>query len=130
RTARTNGPGDEIMDGREPLKIAMMGSGGVGGYFGGRLAAAGCDVTFIARGAHLDAIRRNGLVIDSREAGRTTIRPAKATDDPASVGPVDYVIIGVKLWSTEEAGHAILPMIGPQTTVLSLQNGVECDDIL
>lgn len=108
----------------------MMGSGGVGGYFGGRLAASGCDVTFIARGAHLEAIRRDGLVIDSRDTVGTTIRPAQATEDPAAVGVVDYVIVAVKLWSTEEAGRAILPMVGPHTTVLSLQNGVECDDIL
>ena len=112
------------------MRIAMMGSGGVGGYFGGRLAAQGCDVTFIARGRHLDAIRTQGLRIDSRDMGDAVIRPANATDDPASVGPVDYVIIGVKLWDTADAGRAILPMVGPETTVLSLQNGVDCDDIL
>jgi 2-dehydropantoate 2-reductase len=112
------------------MRIAMMGSGGVGGYFGGRLAANGCDVTFIARGRHLEAIRQRGLRIDSRDLGDAVIHPAKATDDPATVGPVDYVIIGVKLWDTAEAGHAVMPMIGPDTTVLSLQNGIECDDIL
>lgn len=108
----------------------MMGSGGIGGYFGGRLAARGYDVTFIARGRHLDAIRARGLRIDSRDMGDALVRPARATDNPAEVGPVDYVIIGVKLWDTAEAGRAILPMLGPETTVLSLQNGVECDDIL
>lgn len=112
------------------MRIAMMGAGGIGGYFGGRLAAAGADVTFIARGAHLDAIRANGLAIRSRDCGDALIAPATATDDPASVGVVDYVILGVKLWDTEAAGHAIMPMVGPDTTVLSLQNGVAGDDIL
>lgn len=112
------------------MHVAMMGSGGVGGYFGGRLAASGCDVTFIARGRHLDAIKTRGLRIHSRDMGDTVIHPANATDDPADIGPVDYVIVGVKLWDTAAAGEAILPMVGPDTTVLSLQNGVECDDIL
>jgi 2-dehydropantoate 2-reductase len=113
-----------------PMKIAIMGSGGVGGYFGGRMAANGADVTFIARGAHLAAIRRDGLRIESRDLAGAVVNPAKATDDPASIGVADYVIVGVKLWATEEAGRAILPMVGPETTVLSLQNGVECDDVL
>ena len=108
----------------------MMGAGGVGGYFGGRMAASGCDVTFIARGRHLEAIRMNGLRIDSRDSGDAIIDPANATDDPADVGAVDYVIVGVKLWDTEAAGRAILPMVGSDTTVLSLQNGVECDETL
>jgi 2-dehydropantoate 2-reductase len=112
------------------MKIAMMGSGGVGGYFGGRMAAAGVGVTFIARGSHLEAIRRDGLKIESAERGDALVRPAQATDDPAEIGPVDCVVIGVKLWGTEEAGHAIAPLLGPDTMVLSLQNGVECDDIL
>ena len=112
------------------MRIAMMGSGGIGGYFGGRMAAAGADVTFIARGRHLDAIRNTGLKIDSAELGDTVIHPAQATDNPADVGPVDCVIMGVKLWDTAETGHAIAPMLGPDTTVLSLQNGVDGDDIL
>ncbi|MEE9570472.1 MAG: 2-dehydropantoate 2-reductase [Gammaproteobacteria bacterium] len=112
------------------MRIAMMGAGGVGGYFGGRLAASGCDVTFIARGRHLEALRKNGLRIDSRDIGDATIDPVEATDTPADVGVVDYVIVGVKLWDTEEVGRAILPMVGPDTTVLSLQNGVECDETL
>lgn len=112
------------------MRIAMMGSGGVGGYFGGRLAASGCDVTFIARGRHLEAIRERGLHIDSRDMGDATIYPAQATDDPSEVGEVDYVIIGVKLGGTAEAGEAVLPMLGPDTSVLSLQNGVEGDDVL
>ena len=112
------------------MRIAMMGSGGVGGYFGGRLAANGYDVTFIARGRHLAAIRDAGLRIDSRDMGDATIQPAQATDDPAKVGHVDYIVVGVKLWDTEQAGKAILPMIGPETAVISLQNGVDCDEIL
>jgi 2-dehydropantoate 2-reductase len=112
------------------MQIAMMGAGGVGGYFGGRLAASGCDVTFIARGRHLEALRNNGLRIDSRDIGDATIDPVEATDTPADVGVVDYVIVGVKLWDTEEVGRGILPMVGPDTTVLSLQNGVECDETL
>jgi 2-dehydropantoate 2-reductase len=112
------------------MRIAMMGAGGVGGYFGGRLAAGGFDVTFIARGRHLEAIRNNGLRIDSRDIGDAIIDPAVATDAPTDVGVVDYVIVGVKLWDTEDVGRAIAPMIAPDTTVLSLQNGVECDDTL
>ena len=108
----------------------MMGSGGIGGYFGGRMAAAGADVTFIARGRHLDAIRATGLKIDSPELGNAIIHPAQVTDNPADVGPVDCVIMGVKLWDTEETGRAIAPMLGPDTAVLSLQNGVDGDDIL
>ena len=112
------------------MRVAMMGSGGIGGYFGGRLAANGCDVTFIARGRHLEAIRDQGLRINSRDMGDAVIHPANTTDNPSDVGIVDYVIIGVKLWDTADAGQAILPMVGPKTTVLSLQNGVECDNIL
>ena len=112
------------------MRIAMMGSGGIGGYFGGRMAAAGADVTFIARGRHLAAMRANGLRLDSRDMGDEVINPVNATDDPASVAPVDYVIVGVKLWDTEDVGRAILPMLGPDTAVLSLQNGVDSDDIL
>lgn len=108
----------------------MMGSGGIGGYFGGRMAGAGADVAFIARGRHLAAIRKNGLRIESRDMGDAVIDPAQATDDPAAVGPVDYVIVGVKLWDTEDVGRSILPMLGPNTAILSLQNGVDCDDIL
>ena len=112
------------------MKIAMMGSGGVGGFFGGRLAKAGYDVTFIARGAHLAAMRDKGLTIESEAQGDIHIPKVKATDDPAQVGPVDLVILSVKLWDTESAAHAIKPMIGPATGVVSLQNGVIKDDIL
>ena len=112
------------------MKIAMMGSGGVGGFFGGRLAKAGYDVTFIARGAHLAALRDKGLTIESEAQGDIHVSKVKATDDPANVGPVDIVVLSVKLWDTESAAHAIKPMVGPATGVVSLQNGVIKDDIL
>jgi len=111
------------------MRFAMMGSGGVGGYFGGRLAASGHHVTFIARGAHLDAMKAEGLRIESG-LGDALIRPAEASADPASVGVVDCVVFAVKLWDTDAAGRAIAPLVGPETTVVSLQNGVECDDVL
>ena len=107
-------------------RFAIMGSGAVGGYFGGRLAAAGFDVAFIARGAHLAAIRARGLAIESA-LGDVRIDPAKATDTPAEVGPVDVVLFATKLWDTESAGAAYRPLIGPQTAVISLQNGVEAE---
>ena len=107
-------------------RFAIMGSGAVGGYFGGRLAAAGFDVVFIARGAHLAAIRARGLAIESA-LGDVRIDPAKATDSPAEVGPVDVVLFATKLWDTESAGAACRPLIGPRTAVISLQNGVEAE---
>lgn len=111
------------------MKIAVMGAGGVGGYFGARLAASGEDVAFIARGAHLDAIRKNGLRIDST-AAPCLIKPAKVTSDPAEIGPVDVVLFAVKLWDTESAGVACKPLIGPDTAVISLQNGVDAEGVL
>lgn len=112
------------------MKIAIMGSGGVGGFFGGRLAHAGYDVTFVARGAHLAEMRRNGLIIENREQGDIHVARVKATDDPAFIGPVDVVLIAVKLWDTESVARAVRPIVGPRTAVLSLQNGVIKDDIL
>ena len=112
------------------MKIAMMGSGGVGGFFGGRLAKAGCDVTFIARGAHLAALREQGLMLENEPQGNIHVPQVKATDDPAQVGPVDLVILSVKLWDTEAAAKQIAPMVGPDTAVLSLQNGVIKDEIM
>ena len=112
------------------MKIAMMGSGGVGGFFGGRLARAGCDVTFVARGAHLAAMRASGLTIENEPQGNLHIPDVKVTDDPASIGPVDLVILSVKLWDTEAAAKQIAPIVGPHTAVLSLQNGVIKDDIM
>ena len=108
----------------------MMGSGGVGGFFGGRLAHAGYDVSFVARGAHLAAMRERGLLIESRSHGDIHVPKVRATDDPASIGPVDLVILSVKLWDTESAIRQMRPMLTPGTAVLSLQNGVIKDDIL
>jgi 2-dehydropantoate 2-reductase len=112
------------------MKIAMMGSGGVGGFFGGRLVHAGYDVGFIARGAHLAAMRQRGLVVESAAHGDIRIPKVRATDDPASLGPVDFVILSVKLWDTEAAIQQMRPMLKAGTAVLSLQNGVIKDDIL
>lgn len=111
------------------MKIVLMGSGGVGGYFGARLAANGADVTFIARGEHLAAMRRDGLKVLSAN-GDLTVKPVKATDDPASVGHADLVMIAVKLWSTDDAARTIAPMMGPNSAVVSWQNGVVAEDIL
>jgi 2-dehydropantoate 2-reductase len=112
------------------MKIAMMGSGGVGGFFGGRLAHAGYDVSFIARGAHLAALRERGLVIENEAQGDIRVPRVRATDDPASLGPVDLVILSVKLWDTEAAARQIRLLLKPGTGVVSLQNGVTKDDIL
>lgn len=112
------------------MKIAVMGSGGLGGLYGGRLAHAGYDVSFIARGAHLAAMREHGLLIDNEPHATIQVPRVRATDDPAAVGVVDLVLIAVKLWDTESAVDAIRPMVGPQTTVMSLQNGVMKDDTL
>jgi len=112
------------------MKIAMMGSGGVGGFFGGRLAHAGYDVSFVARGAHLAAMRERGLTIENEPQGNIQVPRVRATDDPAAIGPVDIVVVSVKLWDTEKAARQIRPLLGPRTGVLSLQNGVVKDDIL
>lgn len=106
------------------MRIAVFGTGGAGGYFGARLARAGEDVTFIARGAHLEAIRERGLTVET-PAGEIVIRPARATDDPTKAGAVDVVLIGVKSWQVLDAARAIRPMVGPETFAVPLQNGVE-----
>jgi 2-dehydropantoate 2-reductase len=111
------------------MRIAALGAGAVGGYFGGRLAQAGHDVTFIARGAHLTAIRNAGLRVDSI-AGDFVVAPAQATDDPAGVGFVDFVILAVKTWQLGDAARALRPLVGPHTAVLPLLNGVEAADEL
>jgi 2-dehydropantoate 2-reductase len=111
------------------VRIAIMGAGGVGGYLGGRLAAAGQDVTFIARGAHLAAIREHGLALRSA-LGDLVIRPAQASDDPAAIGPVDLVIFAVKLYDTEAAAQATRPLLGPDTGVVTFQNGVDSTAVL
>ncbi|HWE22785.1 MAG TPA: 2-dehydropantoate 2-reductase [Myxococcales bacterium] len=111
------------------MKIAVMGTGALGGYFGGRLAEAGEDVAFIARGAQLAALRESGLSLQSPR-GNLQLPQVRATDDAKSIGPVDVVLFTVKLWSTEEAGRALAPLIGRDTAVVSLQNGVESNDLL
>ena len=93
------------------MRIAVMAAGAVGGYYGGRMAAAGHDVTFIARGAHRDAIRRDGLKIEST-LGDLHLKGVKVTDDPRQVGPVDLVLFAVKLWDTETAGEQARPLVG------------------
>jgi 2-dehydropantoate 2-reductase len=110
------------------MRIAIVGAGGVGGYFGGRLAAGGADVAFLARGAHLAAMRADGLRIES-ELGNARVN-VRAEDDPAAIGPVDLVIVAVKLWDTADTIRQIVPLVSPTTAVLSLQNGVIKDDIL
>lgn len=112
------------------MKLAVMGSGGVGGFFGGHLAHVGCDVSFVARGAHLAAMREHGLRIDSEAHGDVHLPRVKVTDDPATIGPVDLVLIAVKLWDLDATALAIKPLVGPNTAVLSLQNGVLKDNIL
>ena len=109
------------------MKVAVMAAGGLGGYYGALLAKDGHDVTFIARGAHLKAIRENGLIIKSVH-GDLTIKPAKATDNPAEVGPVDWILFGVKTYDTQAAAEQMRPMIGAQTAVITFQNGVDSPD--
>ena len=111
------------------MTIAVVGAGGVGGYFGARLAAAGADVAFVARGAHLDAMRTKGLKVLS-PLGDFQLDRVKATDDPASIGPVDLVLFTVKLYDTAAACERLGPLIGPDTVVVTLQNGVESAGML
>ena len=106
------------------MKIAIMGTGGVGGYYGGLLAQHGHDVTFIARGAHLQAIQVNGLQVKSIH-GDFHVNPAQATDDTTQVGPVDLVVFCTKTYATEEAAHQTKPLVASDTTVMSLQNGID-----
>jgi 2-dehydropantoate 2-reductase len=106
------------------MRIAVMAAGAVGGYFGARMAAAGHDVFFIARGANLEAIRKNGLSIESVH-GNVHLEKPNVTDDPAKVGPVDAVFFAVKLWDTETSAEQMKPLLGPNTRVITLQNGVD-----
>jgi len=106
------------------MRIAVFGTGGVGGYFGGRLAQAGEDVVFIARGDHLQALRTHGLRVDSVK-GDFVLKPVQATDDPAEVGVVDVILVGVKAWQVSEAADAMRPLVRPETFVVPLQNGLE-----
>jgi 2-dehydropantoate 2-reductase len=106
------------------MKFAILGSGAVGGYYGARLARAGHDVTFIARGAHLAAIRDRGLEVRSPALGDFVVR-APAEEDPARVGTVDVVILAVKAYDNDAALPMVAPMLGPATSILTLQNGVD-----
>src|SRR6195952_485909 len=111
------------------MRIAGVGTGGVGGGFGAALAKAGADVTFIARGAHLAAMKSAGLKIQGGR-GETHVVPTHATDDPTSIGVVDVVLFCVKLWDVESAGEAIKPLVGPNTAVIPLQNGIDAAERL
>src|SRR5215204_4353487 len=111
------------------MRIAIVGAGGIGGSYGAALAKAGADVTFIARGAHLAAMKSKGLRVEGGR-GETHVSPAQATDDPKTVGPVDVVLFCVKLWDVESAGAAIKPMVAADTAVIPLQNGVDAADRL
>ena len=106
------------------MRVAIYGTGGAGGYFGAHLARTGEDVTFVARGQHLKAIQAHGLCVET-PVGEIVIHPAKAADDPMQVGPVEAIFVGVKAWQVEEAARNMQPMVGPQTLVVPLQNGVE-----
>jgi 2-dehydropantoate 2-reductase len=109
------------------MRIAVIGAGGTGGYFGGLLARGGQDVTFIARGAHLEALRTRGLTLESRLAGTFTVA-VQAADDPHEVGPVDLVLFCVKTYDTDTAARSIRPLIRPDTMLISLQNGIDNDE--
>jgi 2-dehydropantoate 2-reductase len=111
------------------MKILVMGTGGIGGYFGGRLAAAGNDVTFVARGAHLEAILREGLQVLSPK-GNVTVKPAKGVSDPAQAEPPEVVIFATKLGDTESAAKALKPVLREGAIIISLQNGIEGPDII
>jgi 2-dehydropantoate 2-reductase len=109
------------------VRIAVMGAGAVGGYFGARLAASSNEVVFIARGSHLTALRRNGLAVESFQ-GDLHIGDALFTGDPNAVAPVDLILFCVKSYDTEAAAQSLGPMMGPETVILSLQNGVDNAD--
>lgn len=111
------------------MRIAVIGAGGIGAIYGASLAKAGADVIFVARGAHLAAMRENGLRIEG-DRSEIHIRPAEATDDIAAIGVVDYVLFAVKLWDVESAGEQLRPVVGPQTAVIPLQNGVDAAERL
>lgn len=111
------------------MRIAVVGAGGVGGGFGAALAKAGADVTFIARGAHLAAMKNQGLKVEG-DRGTTHISPTQATDNPAEVGNVDVVLFCVKLWDLESAAERIRPLVGDGTAVIPLQNGIDAPERL
>jgi 2-dehydropantoate 2-reductase len=109
------------------MRIAVIGAGGTGGYFGGLLARARQDVTFIARGTQLEALRTHGLTVESRLAGTFTVL-VQATDDPNEVGSVDLILFCVKTYDTDTAAESIHPLIRPETMLLSLQNGIDNEE--
>ena len=109
------------------MRIAVIGAGGTGGYFGGLLARGGQDVTFIARGAHLEALRTRGLTLESSLAGTFTVA-VQATDNPREVGPVDLILFCVKTYDTDAAAESIRPLIRSDTILISLQNGIDNDE--
>jgi 2-dehydropantoate 2-reductase len=111
------------------MRIAVIGAGGIGAIYGASLAKAGAEVVFVARSAHLRAMQENGLRIEG-DRGEIQIRPAQATDDIAGIGIVDYVLFCVKLWDVENAGEQLRPIIGPDTAVIPLQNGVDAAERL
>lgn len=111
------------------MRIAIVGAGGIGGGYGAALAQAGEDVTFIARGAHLAAMKSKGLKVEGGR-GETHVTLTQATDDPRTVGPVDVVLFCVKLWDVESAGQQIKPMVGKDTAVITLQNGIDAHERL
>ena len=111
------------------MRIAVVGTGGIGGPYGASLAKAGADVTFVARGAHLEAMRENGLRVEG-DRGDTHIRPAQVTDDIAGIGTVDFVLFCVKLWDVEGVGQQLRAIVEPGTAVVPLQNGVDAAERL
>lgn len=111
------------------MRVAIVGAGGVGGYFGGKLAFSGVDTIFIARGATLDALRTRGLRVESIE-GDFTLDRVNATADPSSVGVVDAILVCVKAWQIPEVATRLAPMIGPDTIVVPLENGIDAPDVL
>jgi len=111
------------------MRIAIIGAGGIGAIYGASLVKAGAEVIFVARGAHLAALRENGLKIEG-DRGEIHVKPVHATDDPASIGVVDYAIFCVKLWDVESASAAIKPIVGPETAVIPQQNGVDAHERL
>ena len=113
----------------EMMRIAVVGAGGVGGYFGGRLASAGLNVTFIARGATLEALRTKGLRVESIN-GDFTLENVQATDDCAAAGQFDAIVMAVKSWQIHDAAVRLVPMVGPDTVIVPLENGVEAPDVL
>jgi 2-dehydropantoate 2-reductase len=111
------------------MRIAVIGAGGIGAIYGASLARAGADVAFVARGAHLQAMRVNGLRIEG-DRGDFRLQSVQATDDPSAIGAVDYVLFAVKLWDVESAGEQIRPIVGPATALIPLQNGVDAAERL